>query len=223
MARSGYIRFGLGRGGETFPAQSFGTDPCTQTFINNWGWTDASWEAYVNNMVTYQGTAEFPQTLDGRPRHRRYLHHGRHGSSQCSPAKVALGNEGLETSDITNYPICSADWCNLWVLYKGKVPLELQTIAATDPTGNGPVGSLTTILPFAVTHGATVMEIYTDDWLLASIPTIPDSPRTEHRTRRLCGQQHKANRIHSTQNEMRRDKLPSHLFAPRLERHEVAG
>ncbi len=41
-ASVGYIRIGLGRGGETFPAQNFGTDPCTQTFINNWGWTDAT-------------------------------------------------------------------------------------------------------------------------------------------------------------------------------------
>jgi hypothetical protein len=56
----GYIRIGLGRGGETFPAQNFGTDPCTQTFVNNWGWTDATWEAYVNSMVDYQATFFLP-------------------------------------------------------------------------------------------------------------------------------------------------------------------
>jgi hypothetical protein len=94
-------------------------------------------------------------------------------AANAVPLKVALGNEGLEASDITNYPTCSGDWCNLWALYKGKIPLELQTIAATDPTGNPPVGSLTTILPFAVTHGATVMEVYTVDWLLAFDPNYP--------------------------------------------------
>jgi hypothetical protein len=174
-ASVGYIRVGLGRGGETFPAQNFGTDPCTQTFINNWGWTDASWEAYVNSMVNYQASLNSPkQLMVGLDTVDTYAMADIEAANAILQ-KVAIGNEGLENSDITGYPICSADWCNLFAANKSAgLPLELQTIAASDPTGNPPVGSLTTILPFAVTHGATVMEIYTVDWLQGFDPNYPN-------------------------------------------------
>ncbi|HEY6767897.1 MAG TPA: hypothetical protein VI386_24345 [Candidatus Sulfotelmatobacter sp.] len=170
----GYIRFGLGRGGETFPAQNFGTDPCTQTFINNWGWTDTSWETYVNNMVDYQATLKSPKQLMLGLDTVDTFTMADIEASNAVPQKVALGNEGLQASDITKYPTCSADWCNLFTLYKGQVPFELQTIAASSPQGNPPVGSLITILPFAVEHGATIMEIYTNDWLQAFDPNYPN-------------------------------------------------
>jgi hypothetical protein len=177
-ASVGYIRIGLGRGGETFPAANFGTDPCTETFENDWGWTDATWESYVNNMVDYEATLGSPKQLMIGLDTVDTLTMADIEAANAVPLGVALGNEGLEASDITKYPMCSADWCNLWALYtiKGvaEVPLELQTIEATDPTGNGPVGSLVTILPFAVEHGATIMEIYTDDWLQAYDPNYPN-------------------------------------------------
>jgi hypothetical protein len=174
-ASVGYIRMGLGRGGETFPSQSFGTDPCTQTFINDWGWTDATWEAYVDAMVDYEVTLNSPkQLMIGLDTVDTYTMADIEAANAV-PQKVALGNEGLDQADITKYPICSADWCNLWALYKtAGVPLELQTIQASDPTNNPPVGSLTIILPFAVEHGATIMEIYTDDWLQGFDPNYPN-------------------------------------------------
>jgi hypothetical protein len=174
-ASVGYIRIGLGRGGETFPAQNFGTDPCTQTFVNNWGWTDATWEAYVNSNVNYEVSLNSPkQLMIGLDTVDTYTMADIEAANAV-PQNVALGNEGLEQNDITRYPTCSADWCNLWVTYKtAGLPLELQTIEASDPTGNGVVGSLTTILPFAVEHGATIMEIYTDDWLQAYDPNYPN-------------------------------------------------
>lgn len=177
-ASVGYIRIGLGRGGETFPAQSFGTDPCTATFENDWGWTDATWEAYVDTMVDYEVSLNSPkQLMIGLDVVDTYAMADIEAANAV-PLHVALGNEGLEQSDITDYPICSADWCNLWALYtvkgKAEVPLELQTIAASSPEGDPPVGSLTTILPFAVEHGATIMEIYTDDWLQAFDPNYPN-------------------------------------------------
>jgi Putative Ig domain len=173
-ASVGYIRIGLGRGGETFPAQNFGTDPCTQTFVNDWGWTDASWEAYVDAMIDYEATLQSPKQLMIGLDTVDTFTMADIEAANAVPLKVALGNEGLEASDITKYPICSADWCNLWALYQGDVPLELQTITASSPQGDPPVGSLTTILPFAVEHGATIMEIYTDDWLQGFDPNYPD-------------------------------------------------
>jgi hypothetical protein len=87
--------------------------------------------------------------------------------------KFGIGNEGLELSDVTNYPHCGADWCALFDQYAGSVPMELQTYLLSDPTNNPPVGSLVVLLPFAVSHHATVFEIYTDDWLLAFDPNYP--------------------------------------------------
>jgi hypothetical protein len=170
----GYIRIGLGRGGETFPAQNFGTDPCTNTFTNKWGWTDTTWTNYVNAMLNYQATLKSPKQLmvgidsvdtDTMPESE---------AATAVSLKMGFGNEGFQLTDITNYPYCSSDWCNLFDEYTGdKLPLELQTIALSSPENDPPVGSLTVLLPFAVSHHATIFEIYTYDWLLAYDPNYP--------------------------------------------------
>jgi len=169
----GYIRFGLGRGGETFPAQNFGKDACTSTFVNKWGWTDTTWTNYVNAMLNFESTLKSPKQLmvgidsvdtDTMP------------DSEAATAvslKMGFGNQGMKANDVTNYPHCSSDWCDLFDQYKGEVPLELQTIALSSPKGDPPVGSLVELLPFAVSHHVTILEIYTYDWLLAFDPNYP--------------------------------------------------
>jgi hypothetical protein len=89
------------------------------------------------------------------------------------PAHIGFGSQGLQAADVTGYPRCSSDWCNLFDQYAGMVPLELQTIAASDPSGAGQTGSLTTLVPFAISHHAAVLEIYYQDWLLAFDPSYP--------------------------------------------------
>lgn len=169
----GYIRIGLGRGGETLPAQGFGTDPCTSTFINQWGWSETNWINYISAMLTYESTLKSPKQL------MIGIDSTGHRTMPVSEATAAVslgigfGNQGLEASDIKNYPTCSTDWCNLFNQYAGQVPLELQTVALSNPQGNPPVGSLTKLLPFAVSHHATVLEIYCDDWLLGFDPNYP--------------------------------------------------
>ncbi len=169
----GYIRMGLGRGGETFPAQNFGNDPCTSTFTNKWGWTDTTWANYVSAMLNYESTLKSPkQMMVGIDS----VDSNTLPDSEAAAAvslKMAFGNQGMQAKDITNYPHCSSDWCNLFDQYNGDVPLELQTIALSSPQGNAPVGSLVNLLPFAVSHHATILEIYTDDWLLAFDPNYP--------------------------------------------------
>jgi hypothetical protein len=55
------------------------------------------------------------------------------------------------------------------------VPLEIQTINSSDPANTpGGVGSLTVLLPFASSLGATVFEIYVQDWQVAFDPTSPN-------------------------------------------------
>ena len=169
----GYIRIGLGRGGETWPAPNFGTDSCTSTFMNKWGWTDTTWVNYVNAMLNYASTLKSPKRLmvgiDS------YDSNSMPDSEAATAVTLhmAFGNQGMRATDITKYPHCSSDWCNLFDQYTGNVPLELQTIELSNPAGTGNVGSLVTLLPFAVSHHATILEIYCYDWLLAFDPSYP--------------------------------------------------
>jgi hypothetical protein len=169
----GYIRIGLGRGGETFPGQNFGTDPCTNTFVNKWGWSDTTWTNYVNAMQAYEAKLKSPKQLmlgiDS-------VDNNSMPDSEAAAAvslKIGFGNQGMQANDIKNYPHCSSDWCDLFAEYKGDEPLELQTIALSSPEGESPVGSLVQLLPFAVEHDATILEIYCYDWLLAFDPEYP--------------------------------------------------
>ncbi|HUO16660.1 MAG TPA: putative Ig domain-containing protein [Verrucomicrobiae bacterium] len=169
----GYIRMGLGRGGETFPAPNFGTDSCTSVFENKWGWTTTTWTNYVDAMLNYEATLKSPkQLMVGLDSIDTYSMAEAEAATAIS-LKIAIGNEGMQMTDMTNYPHCSADWCDLFDEYTGDVPLELQTIAVSSPENDPPVGSLVNLLPFAVSHHATILEIYTDDWLLAFDPNYP--------------------------------------------------
>jgi Putative Ig domain len=169
----GYIRIGLGRGGETFPAQNFGTDPCTSTFVNKWGWSDTTWTNYVNAMLTYEGKLKSPkQLMVGIDSVDTNSMPDAEAAAAIS-LKIAFGNQGMKATDITNYPHCSSDWCDLFAEYKSDEPLELQSIALSSPEGAPPVGSLVDLLPFAVQNHATVLEIYCYDWLLAFDPNYP--------------------------------------------------
>jgi hypothetical protein len=89
------------------------------------------------------------------------------------PLHVGFGSQGLEQSDITNYPNCTANWCNLFAEYSGQAPLELQTYLQSCPDKSCTTGSLVDLVPFAVAHKATVLEIYYQDWLLAFDPSYP--------------------------------------------------
>ena len=169
----GYIRFGLGRGGEMFPAQNFGSDVCTSTFVNKWAWSDTTWTNYVNAMLNFESTLKSPKQLmvgiDS-------VDNNDMPDSVAATAvalNIAFGNQGMKATDITNYPHCSSDWCNLFDTYTGRVPLELQSVALSSPDGSPPVGSLVTLLPFAVSHHVTILEIYCYDWLLAFDPNYP--------------------------------------------------
>jgi hypothetical protein len=80
---------------------------------------------------------------------------------------IGFGNQGFSSIDIANFPVCASNWCDLFAQYAGKVPLELQTFGLSNSSGKPPIGSLVKLLPFAVEHHATVLELYCGDWLLA--------------------------------------------------------
>jgi hypothetical protein len=95
---------------------------------------------------------------------------------------MSFGNQGLEASDITNYPSCSGDWCNLFAK-NAKMPVrELQTLAQSCPVGTTCSSSLSTstgpldpLIPFAIAHGGNDLELYYEDWLIAYDPAYASS------------------------------------------------
>jgi hypothetical protein len=174
----GYIRFGLGHGGESYPVTGWNTSgtACGNSFAS-WGVTVTAWETYLATMLNYESTLQSGKQLMvgitpmGAPNTvvPDYV------APLAAPMSIGFGSQGLQLSDITNYPNCTADWCNLFAKYNGQVPLELQTYLQSCPQNNCTTGSLVDLVPFAVSHNATVLEIYYQDWLLAFDPSYPDN------------------------------------------------
>jgi hypothetical protein len=85
-----------------------------------------------------------------------------------------FGSQGLQLSDIANYNAgnhCASDWCANFVRFAGQVPLELQTIAASDPmNAAGGTGSITVLLPFALKLHTQILEVYIQDLQVAYDP-----------------------------------------------------
>jgi len=96
-----------------------------------------------------------------------------------------FGSQGLQASDITNYPSCASDWCNQFNAdYLTNDNLELQQLGLSAPVTvsgvNSGTGDLRPLLPFAVSHHMTILELYNLDALLAYDPNycvlnVPDN------------------------------------------------
>ncbi len=173
-ANIGYIRFGLGHGGESFPVTGWNTagTACANSYAA-WGTTVSTWESYLSTMLNYESTLQSDTQLMvgitpmGVPDTQvpDFL------APLAVPMGIGFGSQGLQQSDITDYPNCTADWCNLFATYNKQVPLELQTYMQSCPQNNCTTGSLVNLVPFAVSHNASVLELYYQDWLLAFDPS----------------------------------------------------
>lgn len=172
----GYIRFGLGHGGETYPVTGWNstTTACGKAFAS-WGITVTTWEAYLASMLNYESTLQSGKQLmvGVTPMGAPTTVVPNYVAPLAVPLHVGFGSQGLEQSDITNYPNCTANWCNLFAEYSGQAQLELQTYLQSCPDKTCTTGSLVDLVPFAVAHKATVLEIYYQDWLLAFDPSYP--------------------------------------------------
>jgi hypothetical protein len=173
----GYIRFGLGHGGESLPVAGWNdtSTACGQAYVNSWGLSISAWENYLGSMLNYEGSLNSPVQLMvgvtpmGNP--------GSQVPDYAVPIAVqnhiGFGSQGLEISDVNNCANSTADWCELFGQYTGQVPLELQTIGQSCPSGGCTTGSLVDLIPFAVANHATVFEVYYQDWLTAYDPNYP--------------------------------------------------
>lgn len=173
----GYIRFGLGHGGESLPVSVWNdtTTACGQAYVNSWGLTIQTWEAYLSTMLNYEGSLNSPVQLMvgvtpmGNP--------GSQVPDFAVPIAVqngiGFGSQGLQLSDVNNCASSTADWCDLFAQYSGQVPTELQTYMQSCPDNSCTTGSLVDLIPWAVANHAKVFEIYYQDWLTAYDPNYP--------------------------------------------------
>lgn len=175
-AQIGYIRFGLGRGGETIPVGDWQTpsspsDNCPTQFAA-WGLNTSSWETYLGTMLTFEGSLNSSKQLMVGITPMNGNEVPMFVAQTAVPLHIGFGSQGLEASDVGNCAGSTADWCSLFHQFSGQVPLELQTIGQSCPQSptSCATGSLVNLLPFAVSNDATILEIYYQDWLTAFDP-----------------------------------------------------
>jgi hypothetical protein len=177
----GYIRFGFSQGGEVYPT-------CLSQMMSLSGYKtlaafDTAWESYITEMTQYEKTLQ--AGLSGHVAAlltdiNQFGNPPQYSVTDWEAANavslgIGFGNQGLDLSDVENYQSgkpCGSDWCSMFKTYAGKVALEMQTIAASDPTNAaGGTGSMTVLLPFALSLHTQVFEVYVQDLQVAYDPT----------------------------------------------------
>lgn len=158
----GYIRLGLAIGGDFYPR-------CSSVIP---GYSDSVWTNYAAEMNAFEASLNPSMQLMQSVTQINSANDGNADTEAANAIKngITIGVQGWEKSDNTS-KTCTSDWCALFSKYSGKIgPLELQTLAASDPTGVSQTGSLIDLIPFAISHKAEILELYTIDWLLALDP-----------------------------------------------------
>ena len=184
----GYLRFGLGIGGEGLvgPAAER-PGPCKQLWDAAGYQTE--WPAYNQRLIAFEAS-------------QRSVHQLMIGIAdtlaasnvaQAAAAGIGFGQQGLKARDVTdianNATCVPSDWCHLFRKYAGKVPLEVQQLALSNPsgapatpgvTGTGPgspesvaTGPLPPLLTAALSVQTQVFEVYADELLMAFDPAWP--------------------------------------------------
>ena len=199
-SRIGYIRIGLSKGGEiNLPSgwDNSSSGACYGGYTGKWGYTagspSANWNTYLQTMVEFDRSLNSPIPLlasitpitDIGTEPDDFI------AQVAFQNNISYGNQGLEASDITNYPNCGGDWCNLFNQFPVAIR-ELQTLGQSCPQGvgacsgqQGNTGPLPPVLQFATGQGgsgipvvptpANDLEIYYQDWLIAYDPTDPNA------------------------------------------------
>jgi len=175
----GYMRFGLSVGNETSAyctAEMQALSP-PNTFIGT-----ATWTNWISTMDAYEKSAEpsppiqLMQSLNKLDTDPTGIAVPDFEAATAVANGFGFGNNGLQKSDISasasNQP-CTGDWCAMFDKYAGQVPLELQEADPSDPSGADPTnatGNLAQLIPVAVAHHATILEVLMDDLYLAYDP-----------------------------------------------------
>ena len=176
----GYLRFGLGTGGETFPLYDINHPGCHDA-LNATGFTVAIWDQYLQSMIAFEGGLGSPHplmvALDGG-----YGGATDHTFSDIASWAVAnglgFGSEAITRDSVSldgsGAPVCNnGGFCSLFQQYQGRVPLEIQTQGPSEPDGSAPIGSLVPIVSYTLAEHTQILELYTQDWLIAFDPAEP--------------------------------------------------
>ena len=185
LSQIDYMRVGRSVGGEAYPY----CIPNMQALSAPNAYTKSGWLAYYTEIDDFvQAQKPKMQILDplnaagtGTTNDPKDPTYGTSEAaiamahSNASGAVNGFGSQGLQASDITNYPNCASDWCNMFNdNYQTNNNLELQPESLSAPVArsdvNSPTGDLRPLLPFAVDHHVTILEIYNLDALLAYDP-----------------------------------------------------
>jgi len=164
----GYIRFGLGAGGESYPA-------CMFELMRHGEYSDDRWRKYLFDMMDYEKSLNSPKQImvsliGQKPEVSRDI------AEHAVKLGFGFGIQSLNADAMQKHRsggTCNGDWCRLFEKYHGKVPLELQTFARTEASGEG-TGSLVDLLAFGVQMHAQIFELYLQDWLAASDKDDPN-------------------------------------------------
>jgi hypothetical protein len=141
------------------------------------GWSAVSsvWINYLKTMLQFEQSLSSPNaiivTLSPIMYSPNDLSTPDAIAANAAALGIGIGNQGLRKSDLANYaagkPCYGGDWCANLSKYQGQVSTELQTLGISDPTNANAsqIGSLApTLLPFATDHGASILELYFEDW-----------------------------------------------------------
>src|SRR5216683_2791845 len=185
LSQIDYMRVGRSVGGEAYPY----CIPIMEALPAPNAYTKSGWLAYYTEIDDFV-QAQKPKMLildplnsagtglPGDPKDPSY------GTSEAAIAIAhknasgvvnGFGSQGLQASDITGYPSCASDWCNMFNNnFQTNNNLELQTLSLSAPVTvsgvNSGAGDLRPLLPFAVSHHMTILELYNLDALLAYDP-----------------------------------------------------
>ena len=173
----GYLRFGLGTGGEGLVSPAIKQPACAAQ------WDAAGYRteypAYTRAMIRFEGSLHSPKqldvglnTFDGVPAPTTV---GR----EAARAGLGIGMQGLQARDVVDvqdHLPCAVNWCAAFDQEAGKIPLHLQPLNATQPAG-GQIGPLPPLLQTGLALHAQIFELNPQDLLTAFDPQWPAYPQ----------------------------------------------
>jgi hypothetical protein len=195
---AGYLRFGLGCGGENSPFFG-GVNGCEAALVDAGFTTVAAgswpspasaqwhsqispvWLSFQKTMVDGLKAQQFVSPISFSLSPIVYQPPPIDFSTPDDTAQLAadagfiVGNQGWRESDQTTASSghCAGDWCAIFPSLKGVVPLELQQTLVSDPVprDGGTTGSFNGMFPYAMSQGVQIFEVYADDLLCTFDPT----------------------------------------------------
>jgi hypothetical protein len=170
-SRIAYIRVGFGASGEN-------NVHCQSQQLAAYGLTATNMAAYIDAMLAVmhgsQGTVQLQTSIACFQMGYTCAPPWTYGSSITSTAEgftppITIWNGGLTSNDFLDPTVCLVNWCGFFAQYPSPPGpfLGEQTGALSCPNNTCVTGSLSTLLPFLTSRGASVAEVYAPDLLIA--------------------------------------------------------